>query len=293
MAILYLPEFLLPPLSASSVVKALMSNVIHPTAIVSENAIIGAGTSVGPYSCIGPDVIIGKNNTIGPHVVLEGRTTIGDENHFFQFCSIGAAPQDLKYHGEESVLKIGDRNIVREYVTLQPGTEGGGMETAIANDNLFMANSHVGHDCFIGSHNVVANSTGISGHVSIGDHAILGGLSGIHQFSRIGSYSLLAGGAMVTQDIPPFCMAQGDRAALVGLNLVGLKRHGFGVEQVSELKKVFRQLFLGGGKLSNKVETLKAECNEGGPVHDFLDFIASSSRGIAPTRRAVESGESS
>jgi UDP-N-acetylglucosamine acyltransferase len=155
---------------------------IHSTAVVAPEAEIGDGCSVGPYSVIGPKVKLGNGCRVGSHVVIEGNTTIGDENQIFQFASVGAAPQDLKYHGEDSTLQIGSRNIIREYVTLQPGTEGGGMQTTIGDQNLFMACCHVGHDCRVGHRNVFANSAALAGHVTIGNGVIVGGLSGVHQF---------------------------------------------------------------------------------------------------------------
>ncbi|MCL4139356.1 UNVERIFIED_CONTAM: hypothetical protein GTU68_039304, partial [Idotea baltica] len=200
---------------------------IHSTAIIHEGASLGEGTEVGPYSVIGSKVKLGKNNIIKSHVVIEGNTEIGDENTFFQFASVGAAPQDLKFHGEDSKLIIGNKNTIREYVTLQPGTEGGGMLTSIGDQNLFMASSHVGHDCKVGNANVIANSVALAGHVTIHDFVIMGGLSAVHQFVRIGDSSMISGGSMVIKDIPPFSIAQGDRASLVGINKIGLERRGF------------------------------------------------------------------
>ena len=260
-----------------------MSENIHPTAVISDGAEIGEGTTVGPYSIIGPKVRIGAGNSIGSHVVIEGNTTIGNENNIFQFASVGAIPQDLKYHGEESTLEIGDKNIIREYATLQPGTEGGGMVTRVGNGNLFMACSHVGHDTIIGNSNIFANSVAVAGHVIISDHAVFGGLAGIHQGVKIGSLAFIAAGAMVSQDIPPFCMAQGDRAALVGLNVVGLQRAGLTKESIREVKNTFKDLFLGKGLFKDRLESLDKKEN-GKEVAGFLEFVRSSERGIAPVR---------
>ncbi len=258
---------------------------IHPTAIVSDGAVLGANTTVGPYSIIGPRVVIGSENKIGPHVVIEGSTTVGDGNTIYQFASIGSPPQDLKYGGEDSTLEIGNNNIVREYVTIQPGTEHGGMRTIIGDKNLFMVSSHVAHDVRIGSHNVFANCAAVAGHVEVGDHVIVGGLVGIHQFVRIGDFVMISGGAKLVKDIPPYCIAQGDRAKLVGVNQIGLERAGVpeGVQQ--EIRKLFRLLFIRGGGFREKLE--KLERDEGGYsqyVQTFLSFLRSSQRGIAPAR---------
>ncbi|MCB0335344.1 MAG: acyl-ACP--UDP-N-acetylglucosamine O-acyltransferase [Bdellovibrionales bacterium] len=259
---------------------------IHPTAVVSDGAVIGVGTEIGPFSVIGPHVVIGANNRIGSHVVIEGHTTIGDENQIFQFASVGAQPQDLKYSGEPSTLTIGNKNRIREYVTLQPGTKGGGMKTVIGSENLFMATVHVGHDCIVGSGNIFANGVALAGHVVVGDYILLGGLSGVHQFVRLGDHAMLGAGSMVAQDIPPFCVAQGDRAALVGIHQIGLSRRGFADEQIAELKQAFRALFVkSGGTFKERLQTLKANTNAGELVSRLVEFIESSERGIAPSRK--------
>jgi UDP-N-acetylglucosamine acyltransferase len=262
---------------------------IHPTAVIAPDAVIGEGTSIGPFSVVGAGVIIGKNNKIGSHTVIEGRTTIGDENQIFQFASVGAEPQDLKYSGEESVLKIGDKNIVREYVTLQPGTSGGGMETVIGDANLFMACSHVGHDSIVGNHNIFANSAALSGHVTIGNWVTMGGLSGAHQFIRIGDHAFLGGGTMVSKDVPPYCLAQGDRAYLFGLNVVGMKRRGFDVTDISILRKLYRDLFLGKGKMADRLELLCEEHSNNKAASFLLDFVKASDRGVVFPRSKGES----
>ncbi len=260
---------------------------IHATAIIAEGAILGEGTVVGPYTVIGPRVRIGARNRIGPHVVLEGNTTIGDENQIFQFASVGAVPQDLKYHGEESTLEIGNRNLIREYTTLQPGTEGGGMRTVIGNGNLFMACSHVGHDGRVGDNNVFANSVALSGHVTVGNRCIVGGLSGIHQFVHLGDLCLIGAGAMVSKDIPPYCMAQGDRARLVGLNTVGLKRAKFLEQDIRRMRELYRQIFFGEGTLRERLPALHAGCADFASGRSFLDFISASSRGVATPRQGA------
>ena len=261
---------------------------IHPTAIVHSGAEIGAGTVIGPFSVVGARVVIGKDCQIGSHVVVEGNTTIGDENQIFQFASVGARPQDLKYHGEDSLLVIGKRNIIREYVTLQPGTEGGGMRTEVGDENLFMATCHVGHDCHIGNQNVFANCAALAGHVTVGNQVTVGGLGGIHQFVRLGDLSFLGAGAMVSLDIPPFCMAQGDRAALTGLNHVGMGRRGYTEKDITGMKRLFREVLLGPGLFKERLRTASSRSDNSKAQRLFLDFLLSSQRGVAPMRRDAE-----
>ena len=219
---------------------------IHPTAIVAPGAVLDASVTIGPYSVVGPRVHIGAGTAVGPHVVIEGRTTIGARNQIFQFASVGAVPQDLKYHGEDSELRIGDDNRIREFCTLQPGTEGGGMLTRIGNGNLLMNYSHIAHDCLLGDHNTVANGVQLGGHVVIEHGAVLGALAGIHQFVRVGESAIVGAGSMVSQDVPPFCNATGDRATLRGLNSVGLKRRGISDEAIQALKRAYRIMFQSG-----------------------------------------------
>jgi len=271
-----------------------LNYVVHPTALISEGAVVGAGTSIGPYSIIGSNVVIGANNKIGSHVVIDGRTTIGNENIIYQFSSLGAAPQDLKYAGEDSSVVIGDRNTIREYVTIQRGTAQGGMTTIVGDSNLFMVSAHVAHDVRIGSHNVVANSAAIAGHVEVGDRVTIGGLVGIHQFVRIGDLAILSGGAMVAQDVPPFCMVQGDRARLIGLNSVGLERAEISKESVRLLRKLFRELFIkrSGGIVADILEGMITELAEidsvvSEPAKRLINFVKSSSRGVCSIRRSV------
>jgi UDP-N-acetylglucosamine acyltransferase len=273
-----------------------MSVSIHPTAIVDPAATLGAGTTVGAYSIIGPHVVLGENNTVGPHVVVEGRTFVGSGNTFFQFCSVGAAPQDLKFKGEPSELRIGDNNTIREFVTLQPGTAGGGMLTSIGSRNLFMANTHVGHDCVVGDRNIFANSAGLSGHVTVGNGVVVGGLSGIHQFVRLGDVAMIGGGAMVTEDIPPYCIAQGDRAKIQGLNRLGLERNGGTPDDFAALRRVYRIMFVAKDDKGKQILfkdrlAAAAEESKGNPrAEAFVKFLLESKRGIA-THRASTKGE--
>ncbi|MFO0416914.1 MAG: acyl-ACP--UDP-N-acetylglucosamine O-acyltransferase [Pseudomonadota bacterium] len=269
-------------------------SLIHPTAIIAAGAVIGEGTSVGPYSIIGPNVRLGRDNVVGPHVVLDGHTTIGDGNTIYQFASVGAAPQDLKYRGEPSELRIGSKNIIREYVTLQPGTAGGGMLTSIGDQNLFMANTHVGHDSHVGSRCVVANGAALAGHVRVADGVIIGGLSGIHQFVRLGSVCMIGAGAMVAQDIPPYCMAQGDRATVQGLNRVGLERNGGSKDDLAVLREAYRAVFAPAGTeaqskvFKDRVAYARSIVGDNARGLDFVSFMETSERGVAPHHRAGE-----
>jgi UDP-N-acetylglucosamine acyltransferase len=264
------------------------STLIHRTAIIAPDATIGNNTTIGPYSVIGAGVRIGNENRIGPHVVIEGRTIIGDSNQIYQFASVGAPPQDLKYEGEESLLMIGDRNIIREYATLQPGTAGGGGRTIVGSDNLFMACSHVAHDCVVANHVRLANAATLAGHIEVGEGAILSGLCAVHQFVRIGKQAFVSGGAMVTQDVPPFCTAQGDRAHLVGLNSVGLQRAGMTENEILNLRRAFKLLFHSDGILAQRISQVTERFSEFQCVRDLLDFVASSTRGIVSARRSIK-----
>jgi UDP-N-acetylglucosamine acyltransferase len=253
---------------------------IHATAIIDPHAELDSSVDVGPYAVIGPHVRIDAGTTIGTHAVIEGRTRIGKRNRIFQFAAIGAIPQDLKYAGEPTELEIGDENQIREFTTLHIGTRGGGGVTRLANRNLIMANAHVAHDCQIGSQVVVANGVALAGHVEVRDHAILGGLSAVHQFTRIGEYAFLAGGAMVAMDVPPYCMAQGDRAELTGLNTVGLGRNGFSAEVIGHIKAAYRLLFRCGLQMQEALARVKAEVPPVPQVALLTDFIEASDRGI-------------
>jgi len=255
--------------------------MIHPTAIVHSAARIDEGVSIGPYAVIGEHVSIAAGTTVGPHSVIEGWTEIGRDNRIYQFASVGADPQDLKFHGEQSALRIGDRNTVREFVTLHRGTEDGGGETVIGDDNLFMAYSHVAHDCRVGNRVILANAATLAGHVVVDDHAILGGLSGVHQFTRIGSHAMVSGGSVVVQDIAPFIIAQGDRAKPSGLNLVGLKRRGFSDSTLRDLKTAYKIVFRSGLRLEEALEKVAAELDESPELKTFTEFIGNSRRGIA------------
>lgn len=275
----------------SAVVESQKQTNIHPTAIVDQNAVIGEGVQIGAYSIIGPNVSLGDNCWIGPHVVIEGHTTIGEATRIFQFASVGSEPQDLKFHGEPSKLIVGKRNTVREFVTLQPGTEGGGMLTQIGDGNLFMANTHVGHDCIVGNGNIFANSAALSGHVTIMNNVIVGGLAGIHQFVRIGSHAFISGGAMVRSDVPPYCFGQGDTCQLRGVNALGLERHGFSKEQIMSVRKAYRHFFSSIGGMQEKIDSLPSELADEPKIQTLIDFIEGSSRGICNPAKSVSSSD--
>ena len=260
-----------------------MSANVHPTAIIARGAELADGVEVGAYSLVGPEVKIGAGTRVGPHVVIENRTTIGERNRIFQFAALGAIPQDLKYQGEPSELRIGDDNQVREFTTLHIGTEGGGGVTSVGNQNLFMNFSHVAHDCRIGSRTIFANGATLAGHVTVEDYVIVGGLAAVHQFVRLGESSMLGGGAMVVQDVPPFCVVQGDRAGLVGLNVEGMRRRGFADDDVRGLRGAYRTLFRSGLTAKEAVRKVREE-PLGGPVERLVQFVENSKRGICRLR---------
>lgn len=269
-----------------------MSSQIHPTAIVHPGAKLGVDVEVGPYSIVGSDVEVGDRCRIGPHVVIDGRTSLGEECVVFQFASVGSAPQDLKYKGEPSRLIIGNRNQIREYVTLNPGTAHGHMQTCVGDNNLFMACSHVAHDCIVGNGNVFANGVAIAGHVTIGNRVILGGMAGVHQFVRVGDYAILGAGAMVGQDVPPYCIGQGDRCTLRGINLVGLRRGEFSREDIGQIKQAYGLLFSTYGDLKRKISEFPAELSQCPAVRFMLDFILGSERGVCSALKARGAADS-
>ncbi len=262
------------------IVKNIKTGKIDATAIVNPHAELDVDVEVGPYSLIGPKVKIGKGTVIKSHVVIEGHTTLGEGNTIFQFASIGAIPQDLKYKGEDSQLIIGSYNTVREFASLNPGTEGGGMITRVGDHNLLMMYCHIAHDCIIGNHNVVANGATLGGHVVVEDQAIVGGLVGIHQFVKIGTGAILGAGSMVSKDVPPFCNATGDRARLRGLNLEGIRRKKFSKDQIDALKKAYRIFFQSGLRTVEACQKVRREVPQTPEVQKMVCFIESSQRGV-------------
>ena len=217
---------------------------VHSTALVADTVKLGRNVTIGPYCCVDGNVVIGDDCKLGSHVVVTGDTRIGDDTRIFPFSSIGHISQDLKYKGELVSLEIGARNIIREHVTMNPGTGNGGAVTRIGDDNLFMVGVHVAHDCVVGSNVILANNATLGGHVSVADFAILGGLVGVHQFSRIGMHSFVGAGSLVTEDVIPFGMVSGNRAILGGLNLVGLKRRDFDRNEIKALRAAYKDVFM-------------------------------------------------
>jgi UDP-N-acetylglucosamine acyltransferase len=257
-----------------------MSSAIHPTAIIDPRAELGPDVSVGAYTLIGPDVVVGARCIIGPHVVMKGPTRIGEDNQIFQFAAIGDAPQDKKYKGEPTRLEIGDRNIVREYVTLNRGTTKDQCVTRIGDDNLFMAYAHVAHDCVVGNQCVLANHATLGGHVQLGDWVIMAGLSAVHQFCKVGAHAFIANYTAVTRDVPPYVMAVGQPAAAHSINSEGLKRRGYTAEQIRNLRNAFRTLYRSGLKLTDAAERLKALAGEQPELQPIVDFLSTSTRSI-------------
>ncbi len=255
-------------------------NSIHPTAIVDAKANLGQRVSVGPYSIIGPQVQVGDDCEIGSHVVLAGNTTIGKKNRIFPHNAIGGIPQDLKYDGEDTRLIIGDGNTFREFMTVHLGTEGGGGITRIGNDNLFMAYVHIAHDCIVGNGAILANAATLGGHVTVADGAVVGGLSAVHQFTRIGALAMIGGCSAVDLDVPPYCMAIGNRAGLRGLNLTGLKRSGLAREGIRVLREVYDELFAGDRPLKESVGLVRERWPDDAQVKILTEFLSTSDRGV-------------
>jgi UDP-N-acetylglucosamine acyltransferase len=254
--------------------------VIDPHALVSPKARLASDVTVGPFSVIGPEVQIGPGTVVGPHVVINGPTRIGADNRIFQFASIGDAPQDKKYKGEPTRLEIGDRNVFRESCTINRGTTHDKGVTTIGNDNLFMAYSHVAHDCTIGNNAIFANCAALGGHVEIGDWVALGGLTAVHQHTRIGAHAFLAGGAIVTRDVPPYVMVAGNPAAPHAVNSEGLKRRGFDEEQIRHIRDAYRILYRSDLRLTEALERLRPIAEVRLEIRTFVDFIGTSSRSL-------------
>jgi UDP-N-acetylglucosamine acyltransferase len=255
--------------------------MIHPAAVIDPTAEIGEDVEIGPYSVIESEVVIGKGTWIGPHVFIGRNTRIGKGCQIFQFASVGEGPQALAYKGEKTFLLVGDRNVIRECVTLNRGTVQGGGRTVIGDGNLFMAYSHVGHDCIIGNHAILANSAALAGHILVEDHATIGGLSAVHQFCRVGTHAFVSGLTGIAQDLPPYLLASGNRAELFGLNLVGLKRFKFPETSIKALKKAYRLIFRTGLTLENALGQIRNDEISAVPeVRHLVEFIQASKRGI-------------
>ncbi|MCB9759353.1 MAG: acyl-ACP--UDP-N-acetylglucosamine O-acyltransferase [Alphaproteobacteria bacterium] len=252
---------------------------IHPTAVVDPSAELG-DVEIGAFAVIGPDVVLEDGVVVGAHVVITGPTRVGARTRIHPFASIGGDPQDLKYAGERTALELGTDNLIREYVTMNRGTAGGGGVTRVGDHNLFMASSHVAHDCQVGSHCVFANSVAIAGHVEIQDRVVLGGLAGVHQYARIGRCAMVGAGAMASLDVPPFTIAQGDRARLYGVNIIGLRRAGYETALIEVLRSTYRELFGGAAPLRMAAERVREAYHDVPEVVELANFVQGSVRGI-------------
>ncbi len=252
---------------------------IHPTVIISPDAKLETNVEIGPYSVIGDDVQIGKNTIIGPHVVIDNYTHIGEGCHIYQFCSIGAPPQDLKFGGEKTRVVIGNFNTIREFVTINRSTTADIGVTIMGDNNLIMAYCHVAHNCQLGDRIVMANGATLAGHVHVEDNAIIGGLTGIHQFSSIGAHCIIGGASAVVKDVPPYTMASGNHAKLFGLNLVGLKRRNFSEKTIKALKDAYRIIFRSNLLLEAALKKAQNEVEDVPEVRHFIKFIQESKRG--------------
>ncbi len=250
---------------------------VHPTAVIDPGATIGPGCRIGPYSVIGPEVSLGPGVVLHSHVALSGRTRIGEATVIFPFASLGHIPQDLKFRGEDVELTVGARNTIREYTTMNPGTEGGGGLTSVGDDNLFMMATHVAHDCLIGNHVIMANNATLGGHVVIEDNVILGGLAAVHQFVRLGRGAMIGGLAGVVADVIPYGSVTGERAHLAGLNLVGLKRRGAERADINGLRAAFAEMFGGEGNLQERMRRAAERHPENPLVAEIVDFVTSES----------------
>lgn len=261
---------------------------IHPTAIVDDSATLGSNVRIGPYCIIGPNVTLGDNVRLHSHVCIGGITSIGEGTEIFPFASLGLPPQDLKFKGEESKLVIGKNNVIREYVTMNPGTEGGGLLTQVGDNCLFMVSAHVAHDCMVGNHVILANNATLAGHVHVGDGAIIGGLSAIHQFVRIGRFAIIGGMSGVEKDVIPFGSVLGERADLAGLNLVGLKRRNIDREVIHALRGAYKDLFEDSeGILAERIRLVR-EKYTAAEVQELIDFMdTDSSRSFCTPKQKI------
>ncbi len=254
--------------------------MIHPTAIIDPSAEIDVNVAIGPYAIIKGDVYIGSGSEIGSYTTIDQYVTVGQDCRIFQYASIGAAPQDLKYHGEKTYLKIGRGTIIREFVTINRGTQFGGGYTEVGEENYLMAYTHIAHDCKTGKQVILANNSTLGGHIELGNNVTVGGLVAIHQFVKIGDFAYIGGKSAVVKDIPPYVIAAGDRATLHGLNNVGLKRQKFSKNTIANLKKAYRIVFRIGLTVKQASERVRAEVEQVPEVVNFMAFIEKSSRGI-------------
>lgn len=251
--------------------------MIHKTAIIESGAEIADDVQIGAYSVVSKDVKIASGVKIESHVVIGGNTEIGERTHIFPFASIGLAPQDLKFKGEKNSLIIGKKNIIREHVTMNPGTEGGGSVTRVGDNCLFMIGAHVAHDCIVGNHVILANNATLAGHVVVGDYAVIGGLSAIHQFVRIGHQAMIGGMSGIESDVIPYGSAMGERASLAGLNLTGMKRRNFSREEINDIRAAYKALFSDSGNIKERIAKVEAEFGGSKVVKEVIGFMKSES----------------
>ncbi|MDX2027018.1 MAG: acyl-ACP--UDP-N-acetylglucosamine O-acyltransferase [Alphaproteobacteria bacterium] len=263
-----------------------MTKKNHPTAVIDPAAQIGADVEIGPYCTVGPQVKLSNKVRLVSHVAVDGKTSLGEGTVVYPFASLGHRPQDLKFKGEASSLEIGKNNQIREHVTMNPGTEGGGMVTRVGDNCLFMVGAHVAHDCQVGNHVILANNATLAGHVSVGDYAIIGGLSAVHQFVRIGAHAMIGGMSGVENDVIPYGTVKGDRAHLAGLNLVGLERRGFGRDDVQALRSAYRMLFAPEGTMAERLEEVARLYKDQEHIGSIVEFIRSrSNRALCQPRQ--------
>lgn len=260
---------------------------IHPTAIVEDGATLGDGVKIGPYAMVGRDVSLGDGVEIVSHAVVAGRTTIGARTKIFPFASIGHQPQDLKFKGEPSTLSVGSDCLIREGVTMNPGTEGGGLKTVVGNKCAFLANSHVGHDCIVGDNVILSNNVMLAGHVTVGDYVIIGGGAAVIQFARVGNHAFLGGMSGLEHDLIPYGMALGNRAYLSGLNIVGLQRRGFSRADIHDLRRAYRAMFAAEGTISERVADVAEEFSGHAIVAEIVEFIRAGGKRSLCTPRAT------
>ncbi|WP_282608218.1 acyl-ACP--UDP-N-acetylglucosamine O-acyltransferase [Pelagibius sp. Alg239-R121] len=254
---------------------------VHSSSVVAPEAVLADTVKIGPFCVVGPSVELGEDVVLHSHVVVEGRTSIGARTQIFPFASIGHQPQDLKFGGEESTVSIGSDNIIREHVTINPGTKGGHMKTVVGNGCMLMVGAHVAHDCILGDHVILVNNATLGGHVVIGENTIVGGLAAIHQFVRVGRDAMIGGMSGVENDVIPYGMVTGERASLNGLNLIGMKRRGHERSAIVELQDAYKKLFSETGNFADRLDEFNADESDSAPVRDVLTFIqGESSRGL-------------
>lgn len=249
-----------------------MTQKIHATAVIEDGAVIPENVEIGPYCVVGSQVTLGDGVKLHSHVVLDGITSVGENTEIFPFASIGSQTQDKKYEGEPAELIVGKNNVIREHVTMNPGTKGGGMKTVVGDNGLFMVGSHIAHDCMIGNNVIMANNATLGGHVHVGDFAVIGGLAAVHQFVRIGAYAVIGGMSGVENDVIPFGRVKGERAFLAGLNLIGLERQGFSKDDIKTLQRAFKQLFDERGTFEQRIEDVETEFGSEELVMNVIKF---------------------